>query len=110
MNNTSLTALAREQLKLATAASSGRSARTVFGGSGHSLRQTVIALMAGRQLDDHANPGDATVQVLQGRVKLQAGDGSWEGAAGHLIDVPQATHSLLAIEDAVVLLTVVARN
>lgn len=110
MNNTSLTALAREQLKLATAASSGRSAHTVFGGSEHSLRQTMIALAVGRKLGEHANPGEATVQVLHGRVRLEAGDVSWEGAAGHLIDVPQAPHSLLAIEDAVVLLTAVIRN
>lgn len=110
MNNTSLTALAREQLKLATTATSGRSARTVFGGRGHSLRQTMIALIAGRRLDDHANPGEGTVHVLHGRVRLEAGDDSWEGAAGHLIDIPEATHALLAMEDAVVLLTVVIKN
>ena len=49
--NTSLTALAREQLELALAASSGRSAHTVFGGSEHHLRQTLIALAAGRMLE-----------------------------------------------------------
>ncbi len=110
MNNTSLTALAREQLKLATAASSGRSARTVFGGRDHALRQTLIALAAGRQLEEHPNPGEATVHVLHGRVRLEAGDASWEGASGHLIDVPQESHSLLTIKDAVVLLTVVIQN
>lgn len=110
MTNTSLTALAREQLELATAASSGRSARTVFGGREHTLHQTVIALTAGNKLDDHANPGEATVHVLHGRVRIQAGETSWEGATGHLIDVPDATHSLLAIEDAVVLLTAVNRS
>ncbi len=110
MNNTSLTALAREQLKLATTATSGRSAHTVFGGRNHILRQTMIALAAGRRLEDHPNPGEATVQVLHGRVRLEGGDASWEGASGHLIDVPQATHSLLAIEDSVVLLTVALRN
>lgn len=102
--------MAREQLELATAATSGRSAHTVFGGHEHSLRQTVIALAAGRKLDEHSNPGEATVHVLHGRVRLEAGDATWEGAAGHLIDVPQATHSLLAIEDAVILLTVVNRR
>lgn len=110
MTNISLTALAREQLELATAATSGRSARTVFGGHEHSLRQTMIALSAGRKLDEHSNPGEATVHVLHGRVRLEAGDASWEGASGHLIDVPEATHSLHAIEDAVILLTVVNRD
>ena len=107
--NTSLTALAREQLELAVAASSGRSAHTVFGGSEHLLRQTLIALAAGRMLDEHSNPGDATVQVLHGRVRLSSGDVHWDGAGGHLIGVPDATHSLEALEDSVVLLTVVNR-
>ena len=75
--NTSLTALSREQLKLALAASSGRSAHTVFGGSEHQLRQTLIALASGRMLDEHSNPGDATVHVLHGRVRLASGDVNW---------------------------------
>ncbi|MBW8173077.1 cupin domain-containing protein [Ornithinimicrobium sp. Arc0846-15] len=110
MINTSLTALAREQLELARAASSGRSSQTVFGGRQRQLRQTVIALMAGRKLDDHANPGEATVHVVQGRVRLETGENAWEGASGHLIEVPNANHSLLAIEDSVILLTVVLRH
>lgn len=109
MTNTSLTALAREQLELAGAATSGRSAHTVFGGREHLLHQTMIALTAGSMLDEHSNPGDATVHVLHGRVRLDSGGSSWEGASGHLIDVPDARHSLLAIEDSVVLLTVVSR-
>ena len=44
MNKVSLTALAREHLEAARAASSGRSSHTVFGGHEHSLRQTLIAL------------------------------------------------------------------
>lgn len=108
--NTSLTALAREQLELATAASSGRSAHTVFGGSEHHLRQTVIALAACRKLDEHSSPGDATVHVLTGRVRLTSGDLSWDGAAGHLIAVPDAVHALEALEDSVVLLTVANRT
>jgi quercetin dioxygenase-like cupin family protein len=73
------------------------------------MRQTVIALASGRMLDEHKNPGDATVQVLQGRVRLSSGDVSWDGAAGHLIAVPDAAHSLEALEDSVVLLTVLNR-
>jgi len=107
--NTSLTALAREQLELARAATSGRSAHTVFGGSEHQLRQTLIALASGRMLDEHSNPGDATVHVLHGRVRLASGDVNWDGAAGHLIAIPDAVHSLEALEDSVVLLTVVNR-
>jgi quercetin dioxygenase-like cupin family protein len=105
MDNISLTALAREQLELARRAPSGRSARTVHGGHEHQLRQTVIALAGGRSLDEHESPGEATVLVLQGRVRLVAGEVSWPGAAGHLIAVPPARHVLEADEDSVVLLT-----
>lgn len=110
MNNTSLTALAREHLGIALTASSGRSAHTVFGGREHLLRQTLIALASGRMLDEHNNPGDATVHVLHGRVRVEAGDIAWDGSAGHLVAVPDAPHTLEALEDAVVLLTVVNRS
>lgn len=105
MENISLTALAREQLELARTATSGRSARTVYGGHEHVLRQTLIALAEGQVLDEHENPGEATVHVLHGRVRLVAGDTAWRGAAGHFMVVPDARHSLEAEEDSVVLLT-----
>lgn len=106
----SLTALAREQLELARGASSGRSAHTVFGGHEHVLHQTLIALVAGHRLDEHDSPGDATVHVLRGRVRLRAGDDGWEGSAGDLLTAPAARHSLDAIEDSAVLLTVGKRS
>ena len=107
MENTSLTALAREQLVLAQNAPSGRSSHTVYGGEGHTLRQTLIALVASRKLDEHQNPGEATIYVLQGRVRLSAGDKSLDGAPGHQMIVPDARHTLEALEDSVVLLTTV---
>ena len=106
MEKASLTALAREQLALAQNASSGRSAHTVYGGHEHVLRQTLIALNAGQTLDEHENPGEATVHVLHGRVRLVSGDNAWEGSAGDLLIVPNARHSLEAVENAAVLLTV----
>ncbi|MCV7280634.1 LuxR family transcriptional regulator [Mycolicibacterium flavescens] len=106
MNKTSLTALAREQLETARAASSGRSAQTVYGGHEHSLRQTVIALTAGSALDDHATNGEATLQVLHGRVRLTHDTANWEGSAGDHIVIPKDRHGLQAIEDSAVLLTV----
>jgi quercetin dioxygenase-like cupin family protein len=106
MEKSSLTALARQQLKLARQASSGRSTQTVYGGHEHVLRQSLIALTAGRRLDEHENPGEATVHVLHGRVRLSAGDVDWEGSVGDLLIVPAARHSLEALEDSAVLLTV----
>lgn len=106
MEKFSLTALARQQLKLAQNASSGRSASTVYGGHEHSLRQTVVALAAGQRLEEHESPGEATVHVLYGRVRLAAGDTAWEGSAGDLLIVPPSRHSLEALEVAAVLFTV----
>lgn len=107
MQKTSLTALARTELNAARASSSGRSAKTVYGGHEHLLRQTVIAMAEDQVLAEHQNPGEATVYVLHGRVVLTSGEESWSGWTGDLIIVPDAAHSLAALEDSVVLLTVV---
>jgi quercetin dioxygenase-like cupin family protein len=110
MENCSLTALVREHLERAEAASSGRSAHTVYGGHEHVLRQTLIALAAGQQLDEHESPGEATLHVLSGHVRLRAGDASWEGSTGDLLIVPDTRHALEAVETSVVLLTVANRR
>ena len=109
MNPTSLTALGEELLGQARSASSGRAARTVHGGQSHDLRQTVIALAQGRSLGEHESPGEATLQVLVGRVRLTAGDESWECSAGDHLVLPPHRHDLAALGDAVVLLTVATR-
>jgi quercetin dioxygenase-like cupin family protein len=106
MEKSSLIAVVRNQLADAREASSGRSATTVYGGHEHVLRQTVVALAAGQVMSEHENPGEATVYVLQGRVRLVAADESWDGVAGDLIVVPDARHSLEALEDSAILLTV----
>lgn len=106
MEKFSLDARAREHLERATAEPAGRSAETVYGGHEHVLRQTLIALRAGTELTEHENPGEATVLVLRGRVRLRSGQQSWEGIGGDLLVVPRARHSLEAAEDAAVLLTV----
>jgi quercetin dioxygenase-like cupin family protein len=67
-------------MKAATAAPAGRSARTVYGGHEHMLRQTLMALTAGSSMSEHENPGEATVHVLRGRVRLVADAAEWKGA------------------------------
>ncbi|OLT36537.1 LuxR family transcriptional regulator [Actinomadura sp. CNU-125] len=106
MQKLSLDAQARNLLTRASASSSGRAAETVYGGHEHVLRQTLIALTAGTGMSEHENPGEATVLVRAGRVRLTSGDDAWDGIAGDLLIVPGARHALEAIEDSVVLLTV----
>lgn len=106
MQKSSLTALADRELENARGLPSGRTAQTVYGGHEHVLRQTLIAMAGGQTLDEHENPGEATVYVLRGRVRLTAGDASWDGRTGDLIIVPDTRHALHAIEDSAVLLTV----
>lgn len=106
MRKLSLDALARKHLEQARGSSAGRSSETVHGGHEHTLRQTLVALAAGYTLGDHESPGEATLVVLTGRVRLGAGGETWEGRRGDLLIIPPARHDLHAIEDAVVLLSV----
>jgi quercetin dioxygenase-like cupin family protein len=110
MEKQSLTALVRGQIQLAQQAPSGRSARTVYGGHEHRLRQTVVALTAGSTMAEHDSPGEATVHVLHGRVRLVAGDDSWNGSPGDLLTMPQSRHRLEAVETSAILLTVAQRT
>lgn len=106
MQKLSLDALARELLERAASADGGRAAETVLGGHEKVLRQTVIAMVKDAALAEHANPGEASIYVLHGRVQLTASDQTWEGREGDLLIVPDAPHSLQALQDSSVLLTV----
>jgi quercetin dioxygenase-like cupin family protein len=107
MQKHSLVALARQQLETARRSDSSRAATTVVGGHERALRQTAIALLSGATLAEHENPGEATLYVISGRVRLHAGSDEWEARTGDLLEIPPARHGLLALEDSVVLLTAV---
>ncbi|MFC9028775.1 cupin domain-containing protein [Streptomyces arboris] len=100
-----LYALAEEHLTAARASAHGRSAHLLI--QEPPLRQTVIALTSGSALDEHNAPPAASLLVLRGTVRLTAGSGDAELPAGTLHAIPQERHGLLALEDAVVLLTAV---
>ncbi|GAA3354970.1 LuxR family transcriptional regulator [Saccharopolyspora gregorii] len=108
MATTSLTELAAERLAAAQRSRAGRAASTVHGGSGHALRQVLLALTAGSALADHDSPGEATLQVLRGSVRVTTGSDSVAAAEGDHLALPRERHGLTAVGDAVVLLTVVA--
>jgi quercetin dioxygenase-like cupin family protein len=106
METISLTRLSAEKLAEAQRSHSGRAAHTIHGGHTHELRQTVVALLAGHDLAEHESPGEATLQVLTGHVRLNAGSESWDGKTGDYVAIPAQRHALQAVEDSVVMLTV----
>jgi len=106
MESISLTTLGSEKLAEAKQSHSGRAAHTIHGGHTHELRQTVLALLAGHDLSEHDSPGEATLQVLHGHVRLTAGDDAWDGKAGDYVAIPPQRHALHAVDDSVVILTV----
>jgi quercetin dioxygenase-like cupin family protein len=110
MQSISLTTLADEQLGAARQAASGRSAHTIHGGHRHALRQTLLALAAGRSLDEHDSPGEATLQVLSGRVRLATATQAWEGTTGDYLVIPTERHSLTSLDAAAVILTVAVHS
>jgi len=96
--------LAAEHLEAARKAENGRSAKVVVHDG--PLRQSIIALVAGIELAEHNSPPAASLQVLVGRVRVTGFDQAVL-AAGELSVLTHARHAVLALEDAVVLLTTV---
>lgn len=97
--------VAQAQLRNARTNGSGRSSATVY--KGQRLSHTIVALVAGSELSEHENPGEVTAQVLLGRMELRSGNDTWECNPGNLLVVPQARHSVRALDDCAFLLTVV---
>lgn len=70
------------------------------------LRQTVVALLAGAGIGERENHDEATIYVMSGRVRLDAGEVSWEARTGNLLVIPDGRHSLEALEDSTLLITI----
>jgi quercetin dioxygenase-like cupin family protein len=104
MTTYDIATLAREQLEKAAVDSAGRSSVTLVHDG--ALRQTVIALLAGRILDEHTMNGVATLQIVRGTVRLQGDSGSMSLREGEIAHVPQDRHSVHADTDSVCLLSV----
>jgi quercetin dioxygenase-like cupin family protein len=66
----------------------------------------LLALQADHDLSEHDSPVKATLQVLEGHVRLTAGGDAWDGKTGDYIAIPPENHALHAVEDSVIMLTV----
>jgi quercetin dioxygenase-like cupin family protein len=99
--------LAAEQvLAEARAAKAGRAGRTLTPGAGVPLKQALLALTEGEVLADHESPGDATLHLLSGSIRLTAGDRTIELDAGGYTAIPPVRHGVESLSDAVMLITV----
>lgn len=76
------------------------------------LRHLALAFDTGGGLPEHGNPGEATLRVLRGSVRL-----SWtvddnlreiEARPGMLVRIPDGRHAVEALEPSVMLLTAVS--
>ena len=89
-----------------------RAAQTVALFKSEELEVMRIVLLAGKSMPPHAVPGEITFQCLEGRVALTSGAGAEAKTevllAGQLVYLAGgAVHSLLGVEDASVLVTIV---
>lgn len=102
-----LDTLADDLLGQARTSQAKRTAKTLV--TGDFLRATLIALAEGAELAEHDAPTAATLQVVAGRVRLYTGDREQVLESGQLAVIPPQRHGLVALADAVVLLTVALR-
>ncbi len=105
-----LAAAGHELLQQAETLAAGRAARTLTPHAGADLKQTLLALRAGRTLGEHPSPGPATLQVLEGAMTLRSGDDVVAISAGGWVALPRERHDLEADRDTVALLTVHAAS
>jgi len=73
----------------------------------HGTSVVLLALAAGNRVNEHRAPGVVTVQVVRGRVGISHGGSEVDAPAGTLVAfAPGEAHSLDAIEESAVLVTV----
>ena len=86
--------------------SAGRAARTLTPGVHVALKQTLVALRGGVELDEHQANGPATIQLLRGSATMHSQEGAVPLQGGQWADIPDAPHTLHAGEDTIALITV----
>jgi len=87
------------------------SARTSTLLKSESLEIIRLVLPAGKQIPAHQVAGEITVQCLEGRVVLQAGDRTHNLEAGQLVGLTGGCpHAVQGVTDATVLVTILLRK
>ena len=99
--------LAAEHLQKAKTSPQHRSAHAVLHDG--RLRHTLVALDAGGEIDDHAKPEAATLQVMQGAVTVTWDGGETTVEHGGLYVLPGPVHKVSSAEPSVFLLTTIAK-
>ncbi len=71
------------------------------------LRMVLIVLRPGAQIPRHHAKGSLVIQALDGRAVATLLESSFDLTAGSVLAIePEITHSLIAIEDSALLLTI----
>lgn len=91
--------------------------RALAGARSHALFKSAdlevirLVLPAGEGMPPHAVAGEITLQCIEGRIAFDCAAGLLELAAGQLVHVSgDDTHSLRALEDSSLLLTIALRR
>jgi quercetin dioxygenase-like cupin family protein len=101
--------LGRAVTEMHGAATPGRSRGGVTLVKEGGLSVVLTHLHAGASLQEHATAGAATIQVLDGNVRVRIGDTTLEAGAGRLLAFDSGVrHSVEALEDSTLLLTLAA--
>ncbi|GHG41410.1 LuxR family transcriptional regulator [Sinomonas cellulolyticus] len=99
-------AAAEEELEKARTSPHGRSARALVRDG--LLRHTLLAILDGQVLGDHAKPAGATLQVLRGTFVVRSETAEVRLAAGEVGVLPGPRHDVTAEGDSIGILTTVA--
>lgn len=84
-----------------------RAGTTVYRGDG--VRQTLVVILAGEEMAEHESPQEGFVHVMEGKVRINGYERAWEIHSGQLLPVPPEKHSVTALEDSILTITVLRK-